>query len=700
MPPEVASAWDVPREASLPGMAEALGLVRSALHAPLKALEEERKITTRQAHVIGGGSRKRTVAHITDEAREAFVGTDPISSDEDSQSSTLYGRDALVESLQNQLEETGVLRLDGIAGIGKTALAQHLGNAFEGLVISVVGGVDLDLAELSRLCLARQHAPRDPSAAVDMLRAELDAGAPPRLILLDDLHRVHSRHSALVLDFADRLEAIADGESLSIIRVLGQDAAGRGDIRVGGIEPQLAIPMLGEIEAEMALDVAHSLGGHPLAMQMWSPEQGLPEASEAIRAFVEEAVLAGLDPDSREAVELLSLEPAPIELEGHPAADAIDVLDEAALLRWPQGLCELNPLVQNVVRASLGEARLTSLSAMLAASTADPFHRLWHLGVENVEAASEELLANATELRKAWGSARLAALIEQVAPLESNPPSALVELSASLALDLGEPAWADHALSMLDENEAMAERRRLHLQQGQSSEAIDAAVLSRPRSFETERFRLDRIVRTLDDRLPDDAAETALLDDLETDLSDVRPSGVGANPGQVRAMLVLIAMLRHRLALLRGEHEKAAALEADLAELGGDAPLLERLSCARALEEASDEVERMRAESALRRLMERTAEPVQRVSLGLQLVKAQHASNPEGAATTLEALCAVALPEDRPAARRLIAHRWFWVGVLETAWAPAWQEAVARLRAAECPAAAKALTARMHARLR
>ena len=36
---EIESAWDVPRALSLPGLAEHLGLVRSAIHTPLKELE-------------------------------------------------------------------------------------------------------------------------------------------------------------------------------------------------------------------------------------------------------------------------------------------------------------------------------------------------------------------------------------------------------------------------------------------------------------------------------------------------------------------------------------------------------------------------------------------------------------------------------------------------------------------------------------
>ena len=38
---DLEESWDVPREISLAGLAEHLGVVRSALHPPLNSLEEE-----------------------------------------------------------------------------------------------------------------------------------------------------------------------------------------------------------------------------------------------------------------------------------------------------------------------------------------------------------------------------------------------------------------------------------------------------------------------------------------------------------------------------------------------------------------------------------------------------------------------------------------------------------------------------------
>jgi len=70
-PKSLEDAWDVPRDLSLPGLAEQLGVVRSALNPPLTALEQEGLVAIRPAHVIGGGHRKRKVVHITDDGRQA-----------------------------------------------------------------------------------------------------------------------------------------------------------------------------------------------------------------------------------------------------------------------------------------------------------------------------------------------------------------------------------------------------------------------------------------------------------------------------------------------------------------------------------------------------------------------------------------------------------------------------------------------------
>ena len=69
-PSSMEKSWDVSRDLSLPGIAEGIGVVRSALNIPLKKLEEHGFVVKRMAHVIGGGSRRRQVYHISKSARD------------------------------------------------------------------------------------------------------------------------------------------------------------------------------------------------------------------------------------------------------------------------------------------------------------------------------------------------------------------------------------------------------------------------------------------------------------------------------------------------------------------------------------------------------------------------------------------------------------------------------------------------------
>jgi hypothetical protein len=198
----------------------------------------------------------------------------------------------------------------------------------------------------------------------------------------------------------------------------------------------------------------------------------------------------------------------------------------------------------------------------------------------------------------------------------------------------------------------------------------------------------------LDDRLPDEVGD---LSSIEQGLSKVNLGALDAD--KRRSAVVLLAVLRHRVAVLKNEAENALRIRNDLAELaGGQDPLVERLEHLADLFLAEqDSAEALGAEAAMRRLVERTSDPIQRVSLGLALVQVQSRTNQPGAATTLERLQEVPLPLDLAAGRRLDAMRWFWRGELESNSRLAyWREAALRLRSAECPHAARELTTRLH----
>ena len=138
--PSLEKAWDVTREISLPGMSEALGVVRSALNVPLTSLEQRGFLFKRMAHVIGGGSRRRNVYHLTDEGRSAAaqLGENDAKPRKSSSRANilgdppteapLYGRLELVKQIASKMEVHQHLLISGLPGIGKTAVGLGVGD--------------------------------------------------------------------------------------------------------------------------------------------------------------------------------------------------------------------------------------------------------------------------------------------------------------------------------------------------------------------------------------------------------------------------------------------------------------------------------------------------------------------------------------------------------------------------------------------
>ena len=175
-PDTLEDAWDVPRELSLPGLAERLGVVRSALNPPIASLEKGKFVHTRKAHVIGGGHRKRTVIHITEKGRKVaaefepeeqiervgeFQGKMPALTD-------IHGRKDLLLDVMNGLENGATLQVVGLPGIGKTSLLRVLAeNALSDAwnVNWVTMQSFHDVGKLSSELLSLGDGPKDVEAA-------------------------------------------------------------------------------------------------------------------------------------------------------------------------------------------------------------------------------------------------------------------------------------------------------------------------------------------------------------------------------------------------------------------------------------------------------------------------------------------------------------------------------------------------------
>ena len=679
-PEELAEAWDVPRELSLPGLSESLGLVRSALHEPLKTLEEEGLVQTRTAHVIGGGSRKRTVIHLTAKGRQqasALVTTAGHSMEIES-TDGLHGRESELKQIKSALSE-GAVVLTGMPGIGKTALLKTLTSSY------VPMDASMDAKMLVEAWLEIDDAPIDLDAQIELLSKVSDT------LVVDEVQDVHPRHQSAI-------HALLNGLIESKVQIaIGMRAPCPFDnpITLTGIDAEAGHKLLGEdVDSETAADVCEALDGHPLALHLWSPSDDLPEASDAVQSFVEDTVLSRLADDTRSDLDALCAEPRPVTASHLDVID-LDPLDAAALLRWPGGLVEVQHLIRNVRRVAWEAPEEIHHQAAQRWSKIEDVDARWFEAYHRILAGedSTEFILNHSE-QILSESAAAAVLLDEA--LHALPEAhELRRMAATVALDRGESNIAADYLSDLPEPD-YALLARLHRSQGEISAAEEAENQARSSASKSDaaRMHLSRISGLIDDRLPD---ETGDLDAVEKGLSNVNIGDLEAS--QKRSAIVLIAILRHRIAMLRSDADAAASVRNDLAELAdGDDPLIDRLSHLETLLLSDpDSPKRLEAESAMRRLVGRTSEILQHVSLGLALVQAQARSNPPGAATTLENLRAMPLPLDQAAGRRLDALLWYWRGELESNHRLAyWREAILRFRRAECPRAARSLTAKLH----
>ena len=504
------SAWDVPRKASLPGLSEGLGVVRSALHGHIKILQEEGFIITRQAHVIGGGSRKRTVIHPTTEGRRkasSFI-------EEEKESIgrllgnppslvEIVGREELTSSISDKIIDGGSLILTGLPGIGKTAFVRSLADFMtnEGKTIRWMRfDSDSDVFCVGRTLIG-DDSPTATEAIVGMLPLE-------DVIVLDEIQEVHPRHKSKIIELCNSL--LKRGNCILISRAPVPSGIDGDSIRIEGLSPDSARLILGDsVDDETGLEIASALGGHPLVLGLWSPEDPLPTASDAVMSFVQETVLDHLDSEEVKTFDELAISPIPIEIDEISSSGRVSDLDDRALIRWHSARMEGQHLIENVRKESWTSIHKQDLHSTLAnwwssrkgvrARRIELHHRICardsefpSLLLSSLDSIYEEIPAAA------------AILLEE--GLEQHPDnSSLRSAAVRIALDRAELDIASDHISKLENS---PEKRLFNSEllriDGNLQEANEEENLALSEMDDEGRLRygLASIVRKIDDRMP------------------------------------------------------------------------------------------------------------------------------------------------------------------------------------------------------
>ena len=527
------SAWDVPRDLCLPGLAEFLGVVRSALHSPLKDLVSKGLILERKAHVINGGNRKRSVYHITDLGRAECEEVEIHVVDKKGRifgnppsKTTVYGRERLLKDLKLHNK----LIITGLPGIGKTTILRSLAEKFS------LDGKTVRYARMDQLKGIKEIF-RDWELSLTSESAVLNE-TRNEILILDELQEINQRHMKGVESFVSKATNVimAGRAPLPIIE-------GFEIIEIMPLENRFAVKLLPD-NLENPDMVAERLGCHPLALQMYDTKSDLPEGGADLQKWVSDVVLSRLS-DEMDALDELSLLPIPVPVGLLKHQMYVNDLDDFALLRWLDCGVELHHLLRNVRSAMLSKSDYEKAARYWSNVDGDLARLIEIHHLIQSEGEVESLIMKHSESLMANSSSGLASLLSNA--LFMSPSRELHRLAASIAIERGE---IDVAKNHLMECDAQDLEYKLSILENNITVSIPSDA--------DYKLLLSEVSRRLDDRLPEESIDA----DVEALLNKIDISKVDEETR--KTILVSIAHIRHALFVSKGNWAEADRLSSDL----------------------------------------------------------------------------------------------------------------------------------------
>ena len=695
---DLEESWDVPRGLSLMGIAEQIGVVRSALNPPLKSLLGEKLVFSRSAHVIGSPRRKK-VFHVTEKGRmisEESEETKPIRGRAIGpipDPIILHGREDLVAQLCQGFSDGGSFLVEGLPGIGKTSLSSSVCESLlkEGWTVRwATCNSDSDSSSLAAMWLGRR-----PPSSTDAIASRVDT--KKTLLVLDEAQQVSSRHISSVKTLLEAC-SMTSCSVLVVTRAPNPFSGMSGFVlsRLEGLEPRLARPLLPEEMAdEEALEICQAMDGHPLGIKLWSPEDELPGAG-AVQEYVESTVIRRLSEGAIETLDELSLSPLPLSVEEILSPGGANELDESAILRWSGIEVEPHHLVRNVRNASLSKEEATEIHSRIA--------RMWssrqgtrarrmesHHRIESMVGIDSEWIAANIAAIASEDSSAAAVLLEQA--ILQIPDEELVEMAADLALERGEAGIAAGHIGSLSEgpNKDLRSARLARIEgEWKRAEEIESSAITKLTPEIRARAEIASLVRKYDDRLPGRVTEE-LAAEIKSGADSVDISKLQTEDSKLASLA--LDLLRHSIALEVGDLESASITRASLEErMGPDDPRIHSLDIRARLSAGTEGNALLEALEAAKSHIESSEDPLDRIRT-LHLSLEASSDPPDWLIGMHSSFDLTSLRPDLASHRRAISHWWYWRGVIYAEdRLSSWKEAIARLRASECGKAARKLT--------
>ena len=656
------SAWDVPRDICLPGLSEYLGVVRSALHGPLGELVKRGMVIERKAHVIGGGSRKRKVYHITDLGRAECQDIDaqPKKSigellGKPPNQSSLHGRKELIGQLKSKKKAI----LTGLPGIGKTSLLRGIADELVKEGMTVRFATMESFKDITDIFGDWEYQFSSESAVLNSSKKEV--------LILDELQEVNQRHLGRLEEFASKSTHLIMASRAPIPISEGFEI-----VEVPPLEIQDAINLLPE-HLENRDTVAKRLGGHPLALQMHDENSDLPESGSDLQEWVRDVVLSKLE-DEIKALDELSLLPVPVPPNYLQHEQYLLELDDYALLRWFASGVELHHLVRNVRSTMLTKDDYESAANYWSQLDGDLARLVEMHHVLNSEGDIESLLIRNAESLMVRSSSGLASLIGDA--IFRHPTEKLHRIAAMVAIERGEDEIASEHLSHCNAPDLEYSNSLL---KGDSEIELpeDAGA----------RLLLSEAARRIDDKLPGQQVEGTVLQLIE----DIDITSMSEEMRKV--VLVAIAHVKHAWHISRENWSEASGLRESLASISHiNDPQLVAMNLRAEIAQTSGNspsfdnlIDQAFSHNGLRAKM-----------LQISLLERSEGERAKSILNRIE-IPSIESQTNMASARRVSAMIWYYRAIFKTHNPlSAMAEAISLWKRSLCPAAAKEATQLMH----
>ena len=475
-PPSLEKAWDLPRDLSLPGIAENLGLVRSALNSPLAVLQERGLVSVRMAHVIGSGSRRRRVHHITQqglkELESAAVEFGKKIEKKRKKSGNIhgdypklgaiFGRKKDVDYIQSKLEQKLSVIISGIAGIGKSTIARQVSEnlrdkghtihwANSNMFTDVIGLTN------SWNFFSDSVMPNEIDNILESLKNKSKT-----LLVLDDLDQTHPRHVGELETFLQRLSEYPGISVMMCGRTPLPFESGYEHIVLDSIDTKSASKILGDaFDQKQKQRILQMVGGHPLALKLCVDEGKMGEEESTLKEFVEGVILQGLSKEGFNCLDELSIMPTKISANELMNYEMISELDEFGLLRWDKSSmkCELHHLIRNIRKETLSEQDMNDVLTKSAKWWAEKQNSesdllSLHFSVESGNIDSIDFSRSEVNDLVFDQNSGLSVIIDN-ALSRNDDNEELNRLAVVVALERGEIEVAEQYIKKIDSSQAM-----------------------------------------------------------------------------------------------------------------------------------------------------------------------------------------------------------------------------------------------------